>query len=218
MKIIFLPTLVINLFFFNSPVSAHNELEEIHIDITEEEKVWLNIFEVRQVPQREPSIVIAQSLQNFNFDACIDLRTLGSSRFSQGRDFCIYHHAKVAVVSSQKIPDNLGSFILGELCRDSGEDCHSQLSRESIMLSDVLLKVEREDGESSRTHILGHQLPQFSRACETGIYEDSWNNAAGTEEARLYLEAMEIDRWRIRTLGIMTRSGEDLFTFGFVKN
>ncbi|MBS1962802.1 MAG: hypothetical protein JST04_11335 [Bdellovibrionales bacterium] len=59
------------------------------------------------------------------------------------------------------------------------------------------------------------KLPRFSKGCDTGSYADSWNDAASTPESRAYLKKIGINIRQARTLSLVDKNGDEVWTFGF---
>ena len=198
--------LILLFVFILSEVSfGHNDIKNIYLELIEEETLWINRFEVSNSTNIFPSKTIAEILKNRNFNHCIDLRTTGSSTSYYSYE-PLLRHASVVLLSSKNIERDTEDQIKRTLCRESLGTCSATLSTQSFPISQII------------TRALPTILPQFSKACATGRYSDSWNDAAGTDVAKDFLESMQIELSSIRTIGLKTITDEYLFTFGFPKH
>jgi len=210
--------LILLFVFILSEVSfGHNDIKNIYLELIEEETLWINRFEVSNSTNIFPSKTIAEILKNRNFNHCIDLRTTGSSTSYYSYE-PLLRHASVVLLSSKNIERDTEDQIKRTLCRESLGTCSATLSTQSFPISQIILSVQGLGYNDSFTRALPTILPQFSKACATGRYSDSWNDAAGTDVAKDFLESMQIELSSIRTIGLKTITDEYLFTFGFPKH
>jgi len=153
------------------------------------------------------------------FEACIDLRSGSSSSTGsfENRDFTT--RLTVEVLMNEPFANEFTKSVQDKVCRFSGKDCSVTSSFVSEAISALSINLWFQE-KGSRKITLSNQdlsnLPMFSNACVSGHHEQSWNDAAGTKNARAMLKQLGVNAEefkKVRTLGI--EGSEIKHTFGF---
>ena len=174
--------------------------------------LWLTRFEVWNSSNLSPSETIAEVLRNNKYSKCIDLRTSGSYTSMD-----LLRHASVDVISSNAIPGRLQEVIKIALCATSNINCSTISLSKGYPIHELILDIQGKDNRDSASRSLPVMLPTFSKACMTGVYRDSWNDTASTDEAKAYLQRLYPERKLIRSLAIKELCGDHVYTLGFIK-
>jgi hypothetical protein len=120
--------------------------------------------------------------------------------------------------------DSVRSDIKSKVCEDSSPACAVEISEEVYSLDELSLNSEFAPSmQHFRPDPIVHSLagksmiPKFSKGCDTGQYEDSYENAAGTPEAKKYVSEAGVDSKATWVLDLSKKNGDTLFSFGHLK-
>lgn len=163
---------------------------------------------------------VAKTLGKYS-KACVDLRSMGEKTKGD-----VITDGGVGIVTSEPLSQKAINAIKQSICshnlsksylsNSANADsiaalskCKATFSMKSSALSSTKLAIQTpldEQGSSVRdevsTRLIDH-LPQFSDACTTGKYDDSFNNTASTNEARL-LVASSFGNKKFNTISIQS--------------
>ena len=175
--------------------------------------------------------IVAQVLKSTpfgkGFENCIDLRTLGSSSSSSG-GVSVLNRGTVGVLMNERISDEALDEIKYQLCgvwyKRMFSSCGVSIDVEEVRSDQVSMVATgfaphdhkpHPEFDHARPLQNNQKLPQFSKGCQTGKYEDSWNNAASTVTSKKYLRSIGIDLNQARTLSLRNQDGTEFWDFGF---
>ncbi len=162
-----------------------------------------------------PSMMAAKALKSTQLGSCIDLRIGGSG--IEGN----LMRGSVEIVMNSKMKEETRDHLLSAICVGSGPECDSSLSEKEFLLRKLRISAYVEKGtffkgKPTRYSLKGKgMIPQFSAACDTGRHSDSWNNTASTDAAQAYLRDLGIELEKVRTLELVRKNGDSVYTFGF---
>lgn len=172
----------------------------------------------------EPDLVssrAAAALNETQPEACIDLRKLILLNYRSETGIMV--NGDIGLLMNTKIIEAAKSAITARICQNAPGPgvCSVRFTEEKYDVSDLAILnqppiVENNFQPRPTIHTLNgkRMLPKFSSACETGQFEDSWEFAASTSEARSYLSEAGVV---IRPKGVISLGkpdGTKIFDFG----
>lgn len=172
----------------------------------------------------EPDLVstqIASGVTASQPDACIDLRKQMTLTYRAERG--ILYSGVFAILLNTEITDSTKSAIVARVCQNapSSGTCSVRFNEEIYEYTDLSISnqppvvVNQFQPEPTYHPLSGRpSLPRFSSACESGQYEDSWEFAAETREARSYLSNLGVTIVPLGVLGLTKADGTKIFEFG----
>jgi hypothetical protein len=130
----------------------------------------------------------------------------------------------VEVLMNSKMNDTVFAALKSKICEDDSGSCKVDIKEEVYDVNELSLVTELEPLITRPTppktqHLLEGKgmLPKFSEGCDTGKYEDSFNNSASTPEAKKYISDAGVYPKTTWEMSLNKKDGTELFRFGHLK-